>query len=365
MATLRPFRALRPEPAHAKDVSAVPYDVVNRDEARELARGNPLSFLHVSRPEIDLENSVDPHSAQVYAKAASNFQTLISRAPLVREKEPSLYVYKIVMRLNGATIEQTGIAGTFSIDEYDDGIIKRHEKTRQDKEDDRTRHVITLKAQTGPVFLAYRGSAEIDTLVVDETKKPPLFDFQAADGVRHALWRVDASIATQLVEQFAKIPSLYIADGHHRAASASRARRELKGSSDYFLAVAFNSSQLRILPYYRALKQKPHGLMQLLEKEFQLTPNASPDPKRGEFVMRTEEGWTGLTPKRPASGSAIEKLDVAVLQDRVLSPLFGIHDPRTDTNIEFIGGVRGTKELEKLVNEGKAAVAFSLHPDDS
>src|SRR5215813_3136302 len=256
MALIVPFRALRPTPAAAARVAAVPYDVVNVQEAHALAAGNPLSFLHVSRAEIDLPAQTDPYSEAVYRKAVENFETLKRQAPLVVEDSPSLYVYRLKM----ANHMQTGVAGTFSIDEYERGVIKKHEHTRPDKEDDRTRHMIDLRAQTGPVFLTYRTSRAVDRIVSDVTRWAALFDFTAPDGVQHTIWRADGPQVRDLVAAFDAIPALYIADGHHRAASAARARQQLRASggrhceSDTVLAVAFPDAQTQVLSYNRVVK---------------------------------------------------------------------------------------------------------------
>lgn len=372
MSMIRPFRALRPSPEHVSQVASVPYDVVNQTEAAALAKGNPKSFLHVSRPEIDLPQGTDPYSKLVYEKARENLTKLAKDLPLVRETEPSLYVYRLKM----GSREQTGIAAAYSIDEYDQGGIKKHEKTRQDKEDDRTRHVVTLGAQTGPVFLTYRGLNEINALVDRETQGAPLFQFTAPDGIVHTLWKAKDTKA--LVGAFNNVQALYIADGHHRAASASRARAEMKkenpshhGKEDYnfFLAVAFPAEQLQILPYYRVIKdlngQSPESILSFLEKSFAVTQGSNPDPQRGQFSMYLGGNWYGLSPKQvpsPAQASPSARLDVSILQNQVLDPLFGIKDPRTDKRIDFVGGIRGTRELVDLVDSERAQVAFSLHP---
>jgi uncharacterized protein (DUF1015 family) len=375
MSQIRSFRSLRPSPENVSQVASVPYDVVNQAEAAALALGNPQSFLHVSRPEIDLPEGTDPYSTQVYEKARDNFKKLTRELPLVRETEPSIYIYRLEM---GAQT-QIGVAAAYSIDEYDQGLIKKHEKTRQDKEDDRTRHVVTLGAQTGPVFLTYRGRSDINSLIEREITAAPLFHFKAQDEVIHTLWK--AKDPQRLVEFFRQVPALYIADGHHRAASASRARAELKklnaahrGDEDYnfFLAVAFPAEQLRILPYFRVIKdlngQSPTQLLESLSKSFQIEKGASSEPKRGQFAMYLEKTWYGLVPKQSistssaANSSPSARLDVSVLQNQVLAPLFGIQDPRTDQRIDFVGGIRGTKELVERVNSGRAQVAFSLHP---
>ncbi len=372
MAVIRPFRALRPRADRAELVASVPYDVVNTDAARALAGGNPLSFLHVSRPEIDLPPDTDIHSDTVYRKAVENFETLIANCPLEKETEPSLYLYRLIMGRH----EQVGIVAVCSIDEYDNGIIRKHERTRRDKEDDRTRHMLMLKAQTGPVFLTYRGRAEIDEQVAAAIGAEPLFDLTAADGVRHTIWRLDQTDA--LVKSFESVPLLYIADGHHRAASASRARAELKQESfahtgkedyNYFLTVIFPDSQVQILAYNRTV----HDLNGLTKEEFldeirsqfTITENANPEPRqRGHWSMYLDGKWYGLqlSPAATQPAGTVQSLDVSILQDRLLDPILGIKDIRTDKRVDFIGGLRGTKELERLVDEGKAAVAFSLFP---
>ena len=374
MATVRPFRALRPHPANAAAVSAVPYDVVSTTEARQLATGNPLSFLHVSRPEIDLPDGTDPYAGAVYAKAAENFERLKREAPLSLEEEPSLYVYRLCMDGH----EQTGIAGCCSLDEYDRDIVRKHERTRPDKEDDRTRHMLELKAQTGPVFLTYRGRPEIDAVVGDTARRPPLFDFTAPDGVVHTIWRVPGEAAGRLSEQFRPVPLLYIADGHHRAASAARARRELAGQNpgrtgeeayNFFLAVAFPAGEVRILPYNRVVKElngrSPEEFLSALEEKFSVRTDASPSPRRkGELSVYLAGRWYDIRipPGGVATGGAISSLDAALLQEKILEPLLGIKDIRTDKRVDFVGGIRGTKELERLVDTGKAAAAFSLYP---
>jgi uncharacterized protein (DUF1015 family) len=374
MATVQPFRALRPPPEKAAQVSAVPYDVVSTPEARDLAQGNPWSFLHVSRAEIDLPDGTDPHSAAVYARAAENFAKLKREAPLALESEPSLYVYRLRM----GNHEQTGIAGCCSLDEYDSDVIRKHERTRPDKEDDRTRHMLALSAQTGPVFLTYRGRGEIDAIVEEAKRTEPLFDFTAPDGVAHAVWRIGGQAAGRLAEQFRPAPLLYIADGHHRAASAARARKTLEGKNpkhtgdeayNFFLAVAFPAGQVRILPYNRIVKdlhgRTPEQFLEALREKFPVTPDASPSPARkGEISVYLAGRWYGLLipPGGIATGGVISSLDAALLQDKILEPLLGIRDIRTDKRIEFVGGIRGTAELERLVDSGKAAVAVSLYP---
>jgi uncharacterized protein (DUF1015 family) len=374
MATVLPFNGLLPEPQVAAKVAAVPYDVVNTEEAAQLAEGNPLSFLRVSRPEIELAAGIDLHDDQVYAKALENFKRLCAAAPLRQDAEKHLYVYRLKM---GSHI-QTGVVGAVSAEEYNHDIIKKHEKTRKDKEDDRTRHVMTLRSHTGPAFLTYRDDQAIDNKINEITRSVPLFDFTAADGIQHTLWRANVNDGNTLAKLFQAVPYLYIADGHHRSAAAARTAAECSpkngakssGTEDYnyFLAVTFPASQLRILPYNRAVKSL-HGLSMeqffaKLKEKFELSQTAQPQPEcGGQFCMYIDRQWYLVKPKfNPAELGVIERLDVSILQDNILSPLLGITDPRTSKEIDFIGGIRGTAELEKLVNSGSYAVAFSMYP---
>jgi len=372
VAVIRPFRALRPQIDRAESVASVPYDVVNTDEARALAHDNPFSFLHVSRPEIDLPAGTDIHSDIVYRKAVENFEKLIAECPMEKESEPSIYLYRLIM----GNHEQIGIVACCSVDEYDNSTIRKHERTRRDKEDDRTRHMLMLKAQTGPVFLTYRRRADIDDQVSAAVSATPLYDLTAPDGVRHTIWRISDS--DSLVKSFESVPLLYIADGHHRAASASRARAELRDQSfahtgqedyNYFLTVIFPDSQVQILAYNRTV-QDLNGLSQeqfldSIKEQFSISENASPEPpERGNWSMYLDGKWYGLqlSPATTQPAGTVAGLDVSILQDRLLDPILGIKDVRTDKRVDFIGGLRGTKELERLVDQGKAAVAFSLFP---
>jgi uncharacterized protein (DUF1015 family) len=376
MATLRPFRALRPRPADAARVAAVPYDVVTTAEARAEADGNPFSFLRVSRPELELPPATDPHADEVYERAVQNFERL-KESVLVVEDEPSVYLY----RLRQGAHEQTGIAGCYSLDEYDRGIIKKHERTRRDKEDDRTRHMLALGAQTGPVFMVYRRLAVIDGITVRATTDEPLFDIDAGDGVRHTLWRVGGDERDALVSAFAPVPSLYIADGHHRAASAARAQQELRdratprpslgdhADSTTMLGVAFPHDQAQILPYNRAVKdlgpQTPVAFKTRLGDQFDVAPGPAAPERRGEIAMYLDRAWHRLRPRvRPDGSDPIRSLDVSILQEQLLEPVLGIGDIRTDPRIAFVGGARGTRELERLVDSGEMAVAFSLFSVD-
>ncbi|HSE97684.1 MAG TPA: DUF1015 family protein [Blastocatellia bacterium] len=374
MATIRAFRALRPPREKAADVSAVPYDVVNTQEARELAEGNPLSFLRVSRPELELSDDTNPYGDEVYERAATNFEKLRAEAPLTVEETPSLYAYRLRM---GEQV-QTGVAACCSVDEYDSDIIRKHERTRKDKEDDRTRHIVTLRAQTGPVFLTYRGRDEIDSIIARAQNAEPLYDFTAGDGVAHTIWRLSDNDSRRISEEFEQVPLVYIADGHHRAASASRARAQLRSENpahtgseeyNYFLAVLFPAGQLQIMPYNRTVKDlnglSKEEFIARLSESFSVSDAGSPSPSRkGEISMYLDGRWRSLQipPGSIDANDPIRSLDVSVLQERALDPILGIKDVRTDKRIDFVGGIRGAAALERAVDEGRAAVAFSMYP---
>jgi uncharacterized protein (DUF1015 family) len=369
---LHPFRALRPPPAIAGEVAAVPYDVVNREEAAALAAGNPRSFLHVGRPDIDLPADTDAYDARVYAQGRAALDAFLADGTLVRDGEPALYLYRLVM--DGR--QQVGIVGCVHVDDYEHDLIRKHEKTRKDKEDDRTRHVLTLNAHAEPVFLAYRPVAAVDALVAEATTAAPLYDFTAPDGIRHSLWKV--APADALVRAFAAVPLSYVADGHHRSASAWRAGKERgaanprhTGDEEYnwFLAVLFPSDQLHILPYNRLVKDL-HGLTpeQFRAKlaglgRVERTTDPVP-PVAGSLCVYLPGGWWRVTidPAAIDRRDPIGSLDVSLLQERVLTPLLGVGDPRTDKRIDFVGGIRGTGDLERRVDSGEMAVGFSLHP---
>jgi uncharacterized protein (DUF1015 family) len=369
MASIHPFRALRPVRDKAAAVSSVPYDVVSTDEARQIAGHDPLSFLHVTRSEIDLPPDTDPYSSQVYEKAKENLQALRERAPLVLDDAPALYFYRLRM----GSHEQTGIAGCFSVDEYDKDIIKKHERTRRDKEDDRTRHIVTLRAQTGVVFLTYRASGDVDVIERRVTAAAPLYDFTAADGVHHTIWRTEPNDTHALVGAFSRVPAVYIADGHHRAASAARARGELRtagdgGEASTFIAVAFPDDQMQILPYNRIVKdlagQSPEQFLAALRTQFTVTDGPAAPRRKGEVAMYLGGRWYAIdiSSATPADTSRASGLDVALVQQHVLERLLKIGDIRSDKRIDFIGGARGTHALEQAVDSGRAAVAFSLFP---
>jgi len=370
MAALAPFRALRPASSVAARVAAVPYDVVNTDEALALA-GDPLSFLHVSRAEIDFPEGTSPYGDDVYAQAVANFERLKKEAPLQIEDAPALYVYR--QRIGAHS--QVGLAGCFAVDDYDRGVIRKHEHTRRDKEDDRTRHLLALRAQTGPVFLTYRSRPAVDALISRAITAASLYDFTASDGVQHTMWKVDPFEEHQLVVAFDAVPALYIADGHHRAASAARARKQLAGAAgirgdwDWFLAVAFPDDQLQILPYNRIVRDlagmTPDSFMRTLQDRFMIADGPASPARRGDVSMFLEGRWhTIALGEAPATATPAERLDVTRLQDAILAPLLGIGDVRTDKRIDFVGGARGTAELESRVGSGDASVAFSLYPVD-
>ncbi|MCH8032933.1 MAG: DUF1015 domain-containing protein [Bacteroidetes bacterium] len=379
MARVRPFKALRPNKENTHLVASVPYDVVNRNEAKEIVGGNDLSFLHITRAEIDLPDDVDSYSKEVYEKARENLEKIRKAAPLIADDEPHFYLYRLIM--DGR--EQVGITATFAVDDYDNDVILKHEKTRKVKEDDRTNHIIATDAQTGIVFLTYRGVDEINNFVnktIADTE--PLYDFTAPDGIQHTVWIMPDNYNNLLMNEFAKIDKLYVADGHHRAKSASRARQEKRKANpnhtgkeeyNYFIAVIFPGEQLHIMPYNRVIfdlngNSKEEFLNKVSEK-FELQKSAKKDPTaRRSFGMYLDGEWYGLKARdsvlasNSLSISVGAKLDASILQNFLLNPVLGIEDQRTSNRIDFIGGIRGTMELEKLVDMGKAAVAFSMFP---
>jgi uncharacterized protein (DUF1015 family) len=369
MATLKPFAALRPKPELAAQICELPYDVMSSEEARETAAGKPLNFLHVSKPEIDLPPGADLYSAGVYAKGKENFQKLISQGALKQDEKPCFYLYRQIMGRHA----QVGLVAAASCEEYLKNIIKKHELTRVDKEDDRVRHIETLNSQTGPVFLTYRAVEKFDAFVAKKIATVPAMDFTAQDGVRHTSWTLSSAEEISFVEtQFAQVPFLYIADGHHRCAAAGRVfkTRHGAGESGRFLAVIFPHNQMQILPYNRVLKDlnghSPEQLLQLLDAVFTMQPAGVPSALWGkhELGFYFQGQWRTLRfrPQFTTTGDAIESLDVTILQKQVLAPIFGIDDPRTSKRVNFVGGIRGAGELEKLVNSGEYACAFSMFP---
>jgi uncharacterized protein (DUF1015 family) len=368
MATIKPFAALRPKPELAARICELPYDVMSSPEARQMADGNPLSFLHVSKPEIDLPPTRDAHAPEVYAKGLENFRNLIAQGALAVDPQPNFYLYRQIMGAHA----QIGLVAAADCAEYLAGIIKKHELTRVDKEDDRVKHIETLNSQTGPVFLTYRAVPELDALFARLVTGTPAVDFTAKDGVRHTAWVVTEPADQVFIEQaFTQIPYLYIADGHHRSAAAGRIfqSRQGAGQSGRFLTVIFPHNQMQILPYNRVLKDlnglTAEALLERLSEVFVIQSPGQPRPAgKHELGFYINHEWYTLTfrAELTATQDPIEKLDVTLLQKNVLAPLFKIDDPRTSTRINFVGGIRGTAELEKLVDRGEYACAFSMFP---
>ncbi len=369
MATIAPFRALRPAPELAARICELPYDVMSSEEARELASGNPLSFLRVSKPEIDLAAGISVYAPEVYAKGRENLARLISQGALRQDSQPCYYLYRQVMGGHA----QCGLVAAASCEDYLANVIKKHEFTRPDKEDDRVRHIETLNSQTGPVFLVHKANSALRQLFGERMDETPDVDFTAADGVRHTAWIIaDAAGQGIITRKFAGMSELYIADGHHRCAAAGRVfqSREGRGESARFLSVIFPHDQVRILPYNRVLKDtnghSPEALTARLREIFEMTSQPGADAPRGKgelgFYMAGE--WTALRfrPGLPQGGSAFDRLDVQLLQEMVLGPVFGIEDPRKSERIKFVGGIRGASELERLVDSGENACAFSMFP---
>lgn len=372
MPRVKPFRAVRPTSANAARVASVPYDVVNREEAAALASGNADSFLHVVRPDIDLPPETDPYADEIYAKAAENLRSMIDRGVLNQDDNDSIFLYRQIM--DGKS--QIGVVCCCHVDDYENNLILKHEFTRPAKEDDRTRHVMTLAAHAGPVFLTYRDNEDLNASAAEAIKSDPLYDFTADDGVQHTVWKIDAS--DEYVSALSDVPEFYVADGHHRAASAWRAgksRREANldhtGDEEYnwFLTVLFPASQLKILAYNRVIKDlngmSPDDVRAKLGEVGSLEKTDDPVPdSAGSFCVYLDGGWWKLTvpPDSIDQNDAIGCLDVAILEQRVIQPIFGIDDVRTDPRIDFVGGIRGTSELEKRVDSDDWAFAVSMYP---
>ncbi|MEO8463733.1 MAG: DUF1015 family protein [Gammaproteobacteria bacterium] len=367
---VRPFAALRPTPEHAADVIAPPYDVVSTEEARALAVGRSQSFLHISRPEIDLAAGSSPYTDAAYAQGATSLAKLVETGVLVREREPSFYVYRMTM----GSRTQTGIAFVGSVAAYEQHGIRRHELTRPDKENDRVRNIASLNAQTGPVLLAYRASDAVGALVRAATASAPLFSVAGPNDVQHTLWRVGTPRdVTALATAMNALGALYIADGHHRSAAAARVAAQRRGnpeaSHEYFLAVAFPHDEMRILDYNRVVRDlnglTADAFLKRVRESFAVAASSGRvAPARTEtFGMYLGGRWYELAikPELVPREDPVASLDVSLLQDRLLAPVLGIGDPRTDSRIDFVGGIRGLAELEKRVDSGSAAVAFALH----
>jgi uncharacterized protein (DUF1015 family) len=370
MAIVKPFKALRPQAQLAKQVASKPYDVLSSAEAKTAAQGNPYSFLHITKSEIDLPESLDVHDASVYEQAKENLAAFVQRDVLFVESKPCYYIYQLVM--DGRS--QTGLVCASSVDDYENGIIKKHEFTRPEKELDRINHIRVSGAQTGNVFLAYRSNDNIDTLITDWKKnKSPVYDFTAEDGIQHTVWIVnDDKTIAKISALFEKeVPCTYIADGHHRAASAAKVR-EVVGTpgADNFLTTLFPSNQLKIMDYNRLVKDlnglTPKGFIKELSKQFKVEL-VTQGPFKPEMLhdlgLYMDKNWYKLTAKPNSyTNDPIGVLDVTILQNNVLDKLLGIKDPRTDKRIDFVGGIRGLAELEKRVDSGEMAAAFSLYP---
>ena len=368
MATIKPFAALRPQAALAGRVCELPYDVMSSNEAHALAAGNQLSFLYVSKPEIDLPKGTDIYAPRVYAAGRERFQRLIREGAIRQDAQPGFYLYRQILGQHS----QVGIVAGASCQEYLDGFIKKHELTRVDKEDDRVRHIEAVNAQTGPAFLTYRTVPTLDAIVAEKTAGKPDVDFTAPDGVRHSSWAIfDADTIQRIQAEFARLPCLYIADGHHRSAAAGRIFRKRSGAGESatFLAVIFPHRQMQILPYHRVLQDlnrlSADTLLARLGEVFEIRPGGPAQPERPHqlgFFLRGQ--WRSLTFRKSllSAPDPVDRLDVTLLQKLVLQPLFGIEDPRTSKRINFVGGIRGTGELERLVKRGEYACAFSLFP---
>lgn len=370
MAIIKPFSAVRPRQELAAQVASRPYDVLNSEEARKEAAGNPVSFLHVTKSEIDLPPGVDIHSQEVYDKAKENLQLLISNGTLLKEEKPCYYIYQLVM--NGRS--QTGLVCLSSVQDYFDDVIRKHEFTRPEKEKDRIDHMRTIEAQTGNVFLAYRDVMEVNALISGwKMSNKPVYDFTAADGIQHSIWIVDRDIVVNSITELfnTRVPFTYIADGHHRAASAAKVSKAMPGSEEakYFLTTIFPAAQLAILDYNRVVKDlnglSPVKLISRLQDDFFIT--LSPEPVKPsqlhEFGMYLNGQWYILVSRKGTyTEDPIGVLDVTILSNNILDKILGIEDQRTDKRIDFVGGIRGLKELEKRVDSGEMKVAFSLYP---
>ena len=373
MAIIKPFRALRPNPERAERVSCAPYDVVYESEVRQIIEANPLSFLRVTRPEAGFPENESPPTKQIFERAKENLEKFIKDEIFASEAEPSFYIY----RLESETHAQTGVVACCSLDEYELGTIKRHEKTRPDKVEDRTAHMLFVKAQTGLIFLAFRNTEPIRLLIYEATQTKPIYDFYCANNVKQTVWRV--ANTEDLAAAFAEVPTIYIADGHHRMESANLARKKLieqnaaqhSGAEDYNFVVAgiFPSEDLHILAYNRAVKDlnnlSAEEFYERASKNFIVTETSKKVPaERGEFCVYLNGKWSKLkfAAKSAEESNVIENLDVSILQNYILQPILDVDDPRTNERIVFVGGARGTAELEKMVDEGAAKIAFSLFP---
>lgn len=380
MAIIRPFKALRPQEDLAKQVASRPYDVLNSEEAKQEAAGNNYSFLRITKPEIDLPTGIDVHSPEVYEKARKNLELFMQNSTLLSEEKPCYYIYQLTMpamQSSGTgvkSISQTGLVCISSIDDYFKNVIKKHELTRPEKEKDRIDHMKATRAQTGNVFLAYRDVMEVNALINGwKTTNKPVYDFIADDGIQHTVWIINREAVIDSITRLfeTNVPFTYIADGHHRAASAAKVSKEFPDSENakYFLTTIFPASQLSILDYNRVVKDldgmRKEKFISALQEDFLIT--LSPEPVRPaqlhEFGMYMDGQWYILFPREGSyRNDPISVLDVTILQKNILDKILDIEDPRTDKRIDFVGGIRGLKELEKRVNSGEMTVAFSLYP---
>ncbi len=377
MSIIKAFKGVRPKKELVEKIASPPYDVLSSEEARELAKDNPYSFLHVIKPEIDLEEGINLYDERVYNKAAENFNNFMEKGYLIQDNEPYFYIYKQIM----GNHSQIGFVGVASVEDYEKGIIKKHELTREEKEIDRTRHILSLNAQAGPVFLVYRKneSESLNSILESIQKESPEYDFSSSDGVRHIFWVIkDKALINSIESAFEKIPYLYIADGHHRSAAALRVRnikmKENKNHTgkepyNFFLTVIFPHDQMNIMAYNRVIKDlngfTVEEILKRMEKVFEIKETDRQAPvQKHNIVMYVEGKWYCLSVKKEAFNpdDPIESLDVQILQKNVISPIFGINDIRKDKRIDFVGGIRGTEYLKKLVDSGEFKVAFSMYP---
>jgi len=377
MANIKPFKGLRPAKKYASKIASPPYDVINSKEARKYVKNNPISFLHVVKPEIDLPENTDLYSDTVYRKGKENLNMLIEKGYLKRDENPSFYIYRQKM----GNHVQTGVVAAASCEEYKKNIIKKHELTREDKEIDRAKHIETLNANTGPVFLTYRAKKQIDDIIEKLTDRKPEYDFTSEDGIQHTLFVIsDPDEVSLIIDNFKEISTLYIADGHHRSAAAVRVMEKMKKADkkyspekeyNYFLSVIFPHNQMYVMDYNRVVKDlngnSEAEFLEKLSKIFQISEFSENRPykpeRKGEFGMYLDDKWYRLIIKNEyITDDPVESLDVSILQNNVLSPILGIENPRKDKRIDFIGGIRGLGELERLVNSKEYKVAFALYP---
>ena len=367
MAIIHPFKGWLPKPKHADEVACVPYDVINTEEAAKLAEGKPNSFLHVIRPEIDLPEGTPFNDDSVYEKGAENLKKLLKSGLYNQDEKHSIYIYQLEIKEH----TQTGVFTCASVQDYDNDVILKHELTRPDKEDDRTRHILTQEAHAEPVMLTFRDSADITFHIERLTlTQPPLIEHEGEGGVIHRIWKTEKTL--DFVESFSKIPNLYVADGHHRCKSASRVAEQLRkqtnaheGESEfeYFPVVLFPMDQMRILPYNRVINDVSDETFSELINRFDTKKTDKKEPSEKGFVnIYFKNEWWSLKLPQPVDKNIVSTLDVARLQNSILEPMFGIKNPRTDENINFVGGIRGTEELERLVNSGKYDLAVSMYP---